>query len=196
MLVKKTKRTFINEKKPPKPSFQMRIDFLMALNNNIRVSILKFLMRSRENGPQSFTSIKKAIENLSCMISTANLGYHLAELKKIGFIEHLGADTNGGYIISELGRKIVDIYFKLEDLFDEFDILERNDLEGHLYKDDILKLLDARNDDSHVFAILLEERTSESPVDRFIMDNLELEEKKKTRRKKGPANHVSLDSFA
>jgi DNA-binding transcriptional ArsR family regulator len=196
MLLKKPKRTLINGKTQRKPSFQMRIDFLMALNNNIRVSILKFLKRSRENGPQSFTNIKKAIENLNCMISTANLGYHLAELKKIGFVEHLGSDTNGGYLISELGRKIVDIYFKLEDLFDEFDILERNHLHDHLYKDDILNLLDARNEDSHVFPILLEERTTESPEDKFIIDNLDLEEKKRTRKKKKPVAHLKLDTFA
>ncbi|MFX0098043.1 MAG: hypothetical protein ACFFCS_00570 [Candidatus Hodarchaeota archaeon] len=174
----------------------MRIDFLMALNNNARVSVLKFLTRSRENGPQSFTNIRKAIENLNCIISTANLGYHLAELKKIGFIEHLGSDNNGGYIISELGRKIVDIYFKLENLFDEFDVLERNDFEGHLYKDEIMGLLDARNDDLHVFPILLEGRTTETATDKFIMDNLELEEKKRTRRKKKDVEHIKLDTFA
>jgi len=185
--------------KAKRPPVQMRIDHLfLAMTSPIRISIMKFLTRARKNGTplQSFTNIQHAIESIDTFTSTANLGYHLAELKKVQFVDHLDEDGKGpAYMITELGRKLVEIYFSLESVHEEFNILHPNDMEIHVYRDDMLKMLEPCTDFPHVTSIKFSPLVQEKDVDQFLLEHMaDLPKPKKKGPHRKPASD-ELESF-
>ncbi|MHA1681110.1 MAG: hypothetical protein ACTSUE_08885 [Promethearchaeota archaeon] len=169
----KPKKTLVPEHvkkgKVRNSQYQLRIDYiLIGLKNPIRIEVLKFLKRSRDNGMQPFTSIAKALKGLNKDISTSRLGYHLKEMKKVKFI--LGGEKSGGYIITELGRKLLDVYFELEGIHDDIEILQANELVNHVYSDDILGLVSVTNTFPHVIDIRIDSGTGDGDETRDESD--------------------------
>ncbi len=176
---------------------QMRIDYIMiGLSHPIRVSVLKFLNRAMKNGDamQPFSAIQHAIESINPRILTSDLSYHLAELKKVKFIEQLNGAERVGYVLTELGRKLVEVYFELEGIHDELAVLQPNVLDTHVYKNRIMELTRPCKEDTHVTRIVIEPRKSETPVDKFLTDHLHDADKPRPTRRKG-TSFSSLDTF-
>ncbi|MHA1792069.1 MAG: DUF7347 domain-containing protein [Promethearchaeota archaeon] len=200
-IVKSRKRTLISNKSQVenKKTFQVRIDHIfLAMTNSIRVAILRFLNRAREHGPQSFTNIANALKSINRNVSTANLGYHLGEMKKIKLLEHFGSDKNGGYLISKLGRKLVDVYFELQGINDELEILQPNDYSYYVYKGMIDHILESKFSETHVPEIRALQRIEETPLDNFLTTTRSPENaRKKVKGHPGssPIRHHKLDSF-
>jgi DNA-binding HxlR family transcriptional regulator len=170
---------------------------MLGLSSPIRVSIMKFLLRARKNGEaeQSFTNIKHALESTNPYISTSDLDYHLKELKKVKFINHLNAgEKNAVYLLTELGEKLVEVYFTIEGMHDESQILSPNNLDTHVYKNQVLKLVEPCKNEPHVTKIAIEPRRSEKAVDTFLTEHLDDASKKRPVKRK-PTMYSGLDSF-
>lgn len=195
-IVRRQRRTIVRQ--DPKPTIQMRIDYIMlGLSSPIRISIMKFLLRTRKNGAaeQSFTNIKHALESINPYISTSDLDYHLKELKKVKFINHLNAgEKNAVYLLTELGEKLVDVYFAIEGMHDELQILTPNNLDTHVYKNQVLKLVEPCKNEPHVTKIAIEPRHSEKAVDKFLIDHANDAGKKRPTKRKTTV-YSGLDSF-
>lgn len=162
----KTKRTLVRRAEP-EPSFQPRVDqYLVGLTSPFRITILKFLARARAFGEplQPFTSIQKAIETIDHFISTANLAYHLTELKNVNLVDHVedGVDTPG-YRINERGNKILRVYYELEGMDDQVQILHPNVLLGYVYEHHVDRLLHTTVPSAHVIAVTLQPRNPRDP---------------------------------
>ncbi|MHA1369023.1 MAG: hypothetical protein ACTSRA_04805 [Promethearchaeota archaeon] len=175
--MKRVRRTVVNRNlgnRGHKRTYQMRIDHLFfCFIHPIRISILKFLNRNRHNGPAQFMLIKRALESLDHPISTANLNYHLSALRKAGFIFSGNQDnTSSGYMITAIGRKLVEKYFELEKIFDEYFILKRNKLDNHLYRDEILDILNVQADNSYRIDIKIERKDVDTPIQRYLMKKM------------------------
>ena len=170
---------------------------MLGLNSPIRISIMKFLLRVKKNSAaeQSFTNIKHALESINPYISTSDLDYHLKELKKVKFIDHLNAGTkNAVYLLTELGEKLVDVYFTIEGMHDELQVLTPNNLDTHVYKNQVLKLVEPCKNEPHVTKIVLEPRHVEKAVDKFLTEHLDDAGKKRPARRK-TMTYSGLDSF-
>ena len=157
---------------------------------------MKFLLRVKKNGApeQSFTNILHGLESTNPHISTSDLDYHLKELKKVKFIDHLNAgEKNAVYMLAELGEKLVDVYFTIEGMHDELQILTPNNLDTHVYKNQIMKLVDPCKNEPHVTRITIEPRRSEKAVDKFLTDHLDDVRKRPIKRKS--TTYTGLDSF-
>lgn len=207
LITKKPKGRLVKTKpgnKQGESGYQVRIDYIMVgLRHPIRISILKFLKRAREHGPQSFTRVARALKGINKKISTANLGYHLAELKKVWFIT--GGEQAGGYAITELGRKLLEVYFELEGIHQEFNILQVNNLDEYVYADDVGVLLQVQNHLDHVMEI----ETCPAKKDSFVTSpgkkkpsrdennarNPPQQEKGNTKKARKVEGNSSLDAF-
>lgn len=168
-VIKKTRRPMVPMKSPPKRAnlYQLRIDHLFSsFGHPVRVTILKYLNRARENGPQAFSSVLRALNSLGHDMASSNLVYHLNGLKEIEFIEH---QEDEGYSITQLGRKLVDKYFEIEEIFDDLEILTPNILAGHLYESEITAITAATSPFEHYqIEVTILPREKPDPVDAFI----------------------------
>jgi DNA-binding HxlR family transcriptional regulator len=208
VLVKKRRSTLVKQdppKTPQKKHLQLKIDqILLPLTSPIRISIMKFLNRAKKNGEalQTFMNIQRALEGINPDLSTANLGYHLGELKKVKFIEQIEgecggrAGSSGGYILTELGRKLVSVYFELEGIHDEMEILHPNDLEQHVYRDYAHKMLIPGNTGPHVTHVNFQPKKEESPIDKFLVNTINAPAKSKMKQEAKKKEFTSLDTFA
>lgn len=172
-LVRRRKRVLVQAPDRSKTTFQPQIDHIMLIMAHpLRVATLEFLNRARKMGEalQPFSNIQHALESKNKRLSTSDLDYHLKELKKAAFIEQMSnGERSAGYLLTEKGRKIVELYFEMKDIHIEVPELEPNILEEHVYVHRILSLTKPVKDESHVIDIKLESRSGESNYDKYLV---------------------------